>query len=51
MRMDVGEIWWVRCAMDSSGSGLGPLVGSYEHGNESSVSIKGKRFLDQLSDY
>jgi hypothetical protein len=25
-----------RCELDSSGSGQGPVVGSYEHGNEPS---------------
>jgi hypothetical protein len=29
----------------------GPVAGSCEHGNEPSVSIKGREFLDQLSDY
>jgi len=27
------------------------MMGSYEHGNESSGSIKGKEFLDLLSKY
>jgi hypothetical protein len=35
--------------MDSSGSGKGPVTGSFEHGNEPSMSIKGGEFLDQLS--
>jgi hypothetical protein len=26
--------------LDLSGSGYGPMMGSYEHGNEPSVSIK-----------
>jgi len=34
------------CEMDSSGSGLGPMAGSYEHGNERLGSIKGGEFLD-----
>jgi hypothetical protein len=29
------------CGLDSSGSGSGPVVGSSEHGNELSGSIKG----------
>jgi hypothetical protein len=35
--------------LDSAGSGLGPMVGSYEHGSE--PSIIGRELLDQLSDY
>jgi hypothetical protein len=34
-----------------TGLGLGPVAGSYKYGNESSVSIKGEEFHDQLSDY
>jgi len=33
---------WVRlgrCGMDSSGSGCGPVAGSYENGNDPSYSI------------
>jgi hypothetical protein len=37
-----------RCELDSSGSGEGPVTGSYEQGNEPSVSIKGGEFLDEL---
>jgi hypothetical protein len=40
-----------RCGLDSSGSGYRQVVGSCEYGNESSGSIKGREFLDQLSDY
>jgi hypothetical protein len=40
-----------RCGLDSSGSGYGPFVGSSENGNELLASIKGRRFLAQLSDY
>jgi hypothetical protein len=29
----------------------GPVAGSYEHGNGPSGSIKGRQFLDQLSDF
>jgi hypothetical protein len=35
----------------SSGSGKGPVMGSCEHGNEPSDSVKGKEFFDHLSDY
>jgi hypothetical protein len=35
-----------RRGLDASGSGLGPLVGSCEHGNEPSGSIKGGEFFD-----
>jgi hypothetical protein len=37
--------------MDSSDVGLGPAVGSFEHGNETLGSIKGVRFLDYLREY
>jgi hypothetical protein len=40
-----------RCGLDSSGSGQGPVVGSCEHGNYPSGSIKGGEFLDYVSDY
>jgi hypothetical protein len=40
-----------RCGLDSSGSGQGPVAGSFEHGNEPLVSTKGREFLDLLSDY
>jgi hypothetical protein len=36
---------------DSFGSGYGLVEGSFEHGNEISVSIEGEKYLDQLSDY
>jgi hypothetical protein len=35
-----------RCGLDSSGSGQGPVVGSWEHDNEPSGSIKGGEFFD-----
>jgi hypothetical protein len=35
-----------RCGLDSSGSGFEPVVGCFEHGNESLVSIRGLEFLD-----
>jgi hypothetical protein len=34
------------CGLDSSGSGYGPVAGSFEHGNEPSGSLKGEGFLD-----
>jgi hypothetical protein len=39
-----------RCGQDSYGTGYGPVAGSCERGNESSGPIKGREFLDQLSD-
>jgi hypothetical protein len=38
------------CVPDASGSGLGPVTGCCEHGNEPSGSIKGGEILDQLTD-
>jgi hypothetical protein len=35
-----------RCGLDASGSGQEPAVGSCEHGDEPSGSIKGGEFLD-----
>jgi hypothetical protein len=37
--------------MYSSASEYYPLVSSYEHDNESSVSSKGEEFVDKLTDY
>jgi hypothetical protein len=37
------------CRQDSSGSGLGPVVDSFELGDEPSGSIKGWEFLDSVS--
>jgi hypothetical protein len=37
--------------MDSSGSGYGHVVGSWEHGNETPGSIKDREFLDLLTAY
>jgi hypothetical protein len=34
------------CGVDASGSGLGPVVGSCEHSNEPSGSIKVWEFID-----
>jgi hypothetical protein len=38
------------CGLNSSGSGQGLVVGSSDRGNELSGFIKGRTFLDQLSD-
>jgi len=35
-----------RCGLDSSGSGFEPVVGSFEHGNESLGSTRGRQFID-----
>jgi hypothetical protein len=35
-----------RCGLDASGSGYEPVMGSCEHCNELSGSIKGGEFLD-----
>jgi hypothetical protein len=37
--------------LDSSGSGDCPMVGSSEHGNKPSDSIKGREFIEYLNDY
>jgi hypothetical protein len=39
------------CRLDSSGPGFGPVSDSCEHGNEPWGSIKGREFLNWLSDY
>jgi hypothetical protein len=39
------------CGQDSSGSGVGPLTVSCEHGNGASRYINGGEFLDYLRDY
>jgi hypothetical protein len=40
-----------RFRLVSSGSGYRPAVGSTEHCNESFISIKDGKFLDQVRDY
>jgi hypothetical protein len=40
-----------KCGLDSSDSGQGLMVGCFEHGNELSDFIKGREFLDYMSDY
>jgi hypothetical protein len=37
--------------MDSAGSGYGPVVGYFKHGNEPSCSIKKVGFFKKLSKY
>jgi hypothetical protein len=39
------------CGLNSTGSGYGQIVGFYQHDNEPLGSIKGVKFLGQLSDY
>jgi len=34
------------CGLQSSGKRQRPMAGSYEHGNETSGSTKGQKFLD-----
>jgi hypothetical protein len=46
IRMDLREVGWEKCGLDSCCLGWRPVAGSSEHGNESSVSIKGGEFLD-----
>jgi hypothetical protein len=35
-----------RCGLDATGSGEGPVVGSYEHSNELLSPTKSREFLD-----
>jgi hypothetical protein len=44
--MDLGEIRFRECGLDSLGSGYGQVVSSCEHGNEPLGSIKCGVFLD-----
>jgi hypothetical protein len=39
----------IRCGLDASGSGQGPVAHSRDYGNELSGSIKEEEFLDQQS--
>jgi len=39
------------CGLDTNTSGWRPAVGSFEHGNIPSGSIKGGEFIDQPSAY
>jgi hypothetical protein len=36
----------VRCGLDASASGQGPVSGACEHGNEPLGSIKGEEYVD-----
>jgi hypothetical protein len=49
--MDLRKIGWGSCGLDSSGLGQGPVAVYCYHGNESSDSIKGGEFVEELSDY
>jgi hypothetical protein len=40
-----------KCELDTSHSGCGLVVGSCEYDNEHCSPIKGREFLDYLSDY
>jgi hypothetical protein len=44
IRIGLREVGLGRCALDSSGSGLGLMAGSFEHGDEFSGSKKGGEF-------
>jgi hypothetical protein len=44
--MDLSEKGFGGCGLDSFGSGYGKLAFSCEHGNEPSVSLKCREFLD-----
>jgi len=50
IRLHLGGIGWGSCGLDASDSGLEPVVGSCEHGNEHSGSIEDVQF-DYLRDY
>jgi hypothetical protein len=43
--------WGVRVRNGLNWLRIGPLVGSCEHSNESMGCIKGRKFLDQPSDF
>jgi hypothetical protein len=51
IRMDLREIGSGRCELDASGLRQGPAMDSCEHSSESLCSIKGRDFLDCLSEY
>jgi hypothetical protein len=46
IRMDLMEIGWERCGLDSSGSGQEPMACCFEHSNEHLGSMNGGKFLD-----
>jgi hypothetical protein len=39
------------CGLDLSDSVQRPVAGSWEHGNETLISMKGKELFQQLSNY
>jgi hypothetical protein len=39
------------CGLDRSGSGCGPVEGSFEHGNGTSGSVKYWEVLEELHDW
>jgi len=43
--MDLTDIGWEVCGLDSSGSGLGTMESSFEHRNETVGSRKRREFL------
>jgi hypothetical protein len=47
--MDLGEIGFWGCGLDSFGSGQRQVTSSCEHGNKPSISIKCGDSLDKLS--
>jgi len=49
--MDLRETEWVNCGLYPAGTGQIPVAGSCGHGCKIWVSIKGREFLDHLSDY
>jgi hypothetical protein len=44
------DITKIGCGLDSTGSKYGLVAGSYKNGNEAWPSIRGREFLDHLSD-
>jgi hypothetical protein len=49
IKMSLKEMGWQ--GVDWIQLAQGPMAGLCEHDNEPPVSIKGRRFLDQLNDY
>jgi hypothetical protein len=39
------------CGVNSSGLGYGPVAVTCRHGNELTVSVTGREYVDQLSNY
>jgi hypothetical protein len=46
IRRDARDVRWEVCGLDSSGLGEGPLAGCCKSGDETSCSIKGRKYLD-----